>query len=135
MSRKRLLVLLPALLMLSCCAPVNGSWRVEFHQTQGQTQAAARLKQGEFSRIRTSSGKKISGHFVSFDGSRLVLEDSRNHSLVTVDLADIVEIKSGRGFWGALEHGVSESGRMLAKPVTDTILAYEMIEALCQLMG
>jgi small nuclear ribonucleoprotein (snRNP)-like protein len=108
---------------------------VEFHQTQGQTQAAARLKQGEFIRIRTASGKKMSGHLVSFDGSRLVLEDSRNHSLVTVDMGDIVEIKSGRGFWGALEHGVSESGRMLAKPVTDTILAYEMIEALCQLMG
>jgi small nuclear ribonucleoprotein (snRNP)-like protein len=135
MLRKKLLVLLPALLMLFWCAPVNAIWRVEFHQTQGQTQAAARLKQGEFIRIRTASGKKMSGHLVSFDGSRLVLEDSRNHSLVTVDMGDIVEIKSGRGFWGALQHGVSESGRMLAKPVTDTILSYEMIEALCQLMG
>ena len=126
MSRKKLSVLLPALLMLFLYAPVN--------QTQGQTQATAGLQQGQFIRIRTTSGKKMSGHFVSFNGLRVVLEDRRNHTLVTIDSVDIAEIQSGRGFWGAFRHGLSESGRMVAKPVTDTILSYEMIDALCDLM-
>ena len=135
MSQNNLAVLLPALLVLFWYAPVNGSGRVECQHTQGQTQAAAKLKQGQFIRIRTASGKKMSGHFVSFNGSLLVLEDRPNHSLVTVDSGDIAEIKSGRGFWGSLRHGVSEPARILAKPVTDTIRAYQMMDALGHLMG
>jgi hypothetical protein len=102
MSRKKLSALLPALLVLLWYAPVNASRLVECHQ--GQTQADASPKQGEFIRIRTRSGKKISGHVISFDGSRLVLENSRDHSLVTVESGDIAEIKSGRGFWGTAYH-------------------------------
>jgi hypothetical protein len=121
--------------MLFWYAPVNASRRVEFHQTQWQTQAAAKLKQGQFIRIRTASGKRISGHFVSFDGSRLVLEDRRNHSSITVDSGEVAEIKSGRGFWGALQNGLSGPAQILARPLTDTIRAYQMMEALGHLMG
>ena len=135
MLRKNLSVLLPALLMLVSYAPVNASRGVESHQTQWQTQAAAKLKQGQFIRIRTASGKKINGHFVSFDGLRLVLEDRRNHSSITVEASEIAEIKTGRGFWGALQNGLSGPAQILAAPFTDTIRAYQMMEALGHLMG
>ena len=135
MSRNNLsALLLAALLMLFWHAPASASRRAECHKTQGQTRAAAKLKQGQFVRIRTASGLEVSGHFRSFDGSRLVLEDKHNHRVVTVESADIVQIKSGRGFLGSLRHGFSESARVLAKPVTDWIVAYQKMDAMGDLM-
>ena len=128
-------LLLPALVVLLWHNPVSASRRVECQETQAQTQAAAKLKPGQFVRVRTASGREVKGHFRSFDGSRLVLEDKRNYDVITVESGDIVRIRSGRGFLGSLRHAVSESARILAKPVTDLIEAYQMMDALCDLMG
>ena len=122
MQRNNLsIVLLTALLVLMAC-----------QETQAQTHAATKLKPGQFVRVRITTGRELSGYFRSFDGSLLILEDK--HATETIQSRDIVRIKTGRGFLGSLRHGLSESGRVLAKPVTYWIDGYRTMDALDDLM-
>ncbi len=130
-QNKLSVLLLPALIVLFWSNPVSASRRLECQETKTQTQAAARLKPGQFVRVRTISGREVKGHFRSFDGSRLVLEDKRNYEVITVAAGDIVRIRSGRGFLGSLRH----ASRILGKPVTDWIDTYKKMDALGDLMG
>src|SRR5262245_55999329 len=86
MSLNNLFVLLfPVFLVLFWHDPVSARRAVGCQETQTQTQAAAKLKQSQFVRVSTATGREVSGHFRSFDGSRLVLEDKRNHRMITVE--------------------------------------------------
>ena len=134
-QNKLCVLLLSAFVVLLWHNPVSASRRVECQETQAQTQAAAKLKPGQFVRVRTASGREVKGHFRSFDGSWLVLDDKRNYDVITVASVDIVSIRSGRGFLGSLRHAVSEPARILAKPVTVWTDAYKMMHALGHLMG
>jgi hypothetical protein len=115
--------------------PVSASRGMECQETQAQTHAAARLKRGQFVRVLMASGREFKGHFRSFDGLHLVLEIKRDYDVITLASGEIVRIKKGRGFLGSLRHGLSESGRKLAKPVTYWIDGYRMMDALGDLMG
>ena len=128
-------LLLSAVVVLLWHNPVSASRRMECQETQAPTQTAAKLKPGQFVRVRTTSGREVKGHFRSFDGSCLVLDDKRNYDVITVASGEIVWIRSGRGFLGSLRHAVSESGRILAKPVTVWTDAYKKIDAIGDLMG
>lgn len=127
-------LLLSALLVLIWHPTTGAAQRAGCQKVEGQAQAAAELKPGQFIRVRTASGGEVNGHFRSFDGSRLVLEDKRNRRLVTVESGDVVQIKRVRGLLGSLRHGLSASARALAKPVTDTVVAYQKMDALGDLM-
>ena len=129
------LQLLTALLMLIWHDPVSASRRMECQDPQAQTHAAAKLKRGQFVRVRMTTGREVSGYFRSFDGSLLILEDKDDYATETIKSRDIVRIRTGRGFFGSLRHGLSESGRILAKPVTYWIDGYRMMDALGDLMG
>ena len=134
MSRNNLCVLLPAALAVLFWAPAaRASQRAESHKTEAQAQAA-RLRRGQFVRIRTASRGEVSGHFRSLEGSRLVLEDRRHQRLITIESGDILRVRSGRGFLGSLRRGFSATARTLAKPVTDTVLAYQKMDAMGDLM-
>ena len=123
MSRKHLLIVW--LLMVFWHHPVSASQRVECCKNKGQTQAIAKLRDGDFIRVRTASKRKVTGYFRTFDGSRLVIEDNGN--LVTIEANDIVVIRRGRGFWGSLQQSFSRAGCILASPVTDSVLVYGML--------
>jgi hypothetical protein len=73
-----------------------------------------------------TTGREVSGYFRSFDGSRLILDDKHGFDTEIIQSGDIGRIKTGRGFFGSLRHGLSESGRILAKPVTYWIDGYRM---------
>jgi len=128
-------VLLTALLVLLWHDPVSASRGMERQETQAQTYAAPRLKPGQFVRVRVTTGRELSGYFRSFDGSLLILEDKHDYATETIQSGDIVWIRTGRGFLGSLRHGLSESGRTLAKPVTYWIDGYRIMDALGDLMG
>jgi hypothetical protein len=126
MSRKCLLIIwLPVLFVLSWHHSVSASPQIECCNKR-QTQAIAKLKDGDFIRVRMASKRDVSGYFRTFDGSRLVIEDKGN--LVTIQVADIVVIERGRGFWGSVRKGFSRAGRTLASPVTDLVLTYQMMK-------
>ena len=134
MQRNSLSVmLLTALLVLLWPDPVSASRGIECQETQAQTHAAAKLKPGQFVRVRMTTGREVSGYFRSFDGSRLILEDKHDYATEIIQSADIARIKTGRGFLGGLRHGLSESTRILAKPVTYWIDGYKMMDALGKL--
>jgi hypothetical protein len=125
MSRKHpFIVWLPILVVVFWHHPVSAAQRVEC--CNKPTQTIAKLKDGDFIRVRSAPKREVSGYFRTFDGSRLVIEDRGN--LVTVNVAEIVIIKRGRGFWGSIEKGFSRAGRTLASPVTDLILTYQMMQ-------
>ena len=127
MSRKHLFIVwLPVLLVLFWHNPVGASQRIECSKGKGQTQAMAGLKRGDFIRVRTVSKREVRGYIRTFDGSRLVLEEKGG--VVTVEGADIVLIKRGRGFAGSLRHGFSRAARTLASPVTEVVKAYQMAQ-------
>ena len=127
MSRKHFFIMwLPLLFVLFWHNPVSASQRIECCKSKGQPQAMAGLRRGEFIRVRTASGREVKGHFRTFDGSRLVLEEKGD--AVTVEAADIVLIKRGRGFLGSLRHGFSRAAGTLASPVTEVVKAYQMAE-------
>lgn len=131
MQRNNLSVLLlTAVLVLLWHDPVSASRGMECQETQAQTQVAAKLKPGQFVRVRMTSGREVSGYFRSFDGSLLILEDKQDYATETIQSGNIVRIRTGRGFFGALRHVLSESGRILAKPVTYWIDGYKMMDAL-----
>ncbi len=135
MQRNRLSVLLlTALLVLLWHDPVSASRGMKCQETQAQMHAAAKLKPGEFVRVRMTNGREVSGYFRSFDGSRLILEDRHDSVTEIIQSGDIVRIKTGRGFFGSLRHGLSESGRIFAKPVTYWIDGYRMMDAMGDLM-
>ena len=125
MSRKRLIIWLPVLFVLSWHHPVSASQQIECCNKR-QTQTIAKLKDGDFIRVRMASKRDVSGYFRTFDGSRLVIEDKGN--LVTIQVADIVVIERGRGFWGSVQKSFSRAGRTLASPVTDLVLTYQMMK-------
>ena len=132
MQRNSLSVLLlTALLVLLWQDPVSASRGIECQETQAQM--AAKLKPGQFVRVRMTTGREVTGYFRSFDGSRLILEDKHDDATEIIQSGDIVRIKTGRGFLGGLRHGLSESTRILAKPVTYWIGGYKMMDALCKL--
>ena len=136
MRRNNLSVLLlTALLVLFWHDPVSASRGMECQETQAQTHAAAKLKRGQFVRVQMTTGREVSGYFRSFDGSLLILEDRHDYATETIQSRDIVRIRTGRGFLGSLRHGLSESGRKLAKPVTYWIDGYKMVDALGDLMN
>lgn len=136
MQRNHLCILLLAAILVPLWHyPVSASGGGECQETQAATHAAAKLKQRQFVRVRMATGREVSGYFRSFDGSRLVLEDKRNYDTLTVQAGDIVRIRIGRGFFGSLRHGFSETARILAKPVTYWIEGYQMMDALGDLMG
>lgn len=112
-----------------CHDPVSASQRMAPQETQAQTHAAAKLKRGKWVRVRLTNGRELSGYFRSFDGSRVILEDKYKYATEIIPSAEIARI-SGRGFFGSLRHGFSETGRILAKPVTYWIDGYKMIDAL-----
>ena len=125
MSRKHLFIVwLPVLLVLCWHNHVGASQRIECCKGKGQTRAMAGLKHGDFIRVRTASGRVLRGYIRTYDGSRLVLEEKGG--VVTVEAADIVLIKRGRGFVGSLRHGFSRAARTLASPVTEVVKAYQM---------
>jgi hypothetical protein len=128
-------VLLTALLVLLWHDPVSASPEMKCQETQAQTHAAAKLKRGQFVRVSMTTGRELSGYFRSFDGSLLILEDKHDYAVETIQSRDIVRIRTGRGFLGSLRHGLSESGRILAKPVTYWIDGYRTMDALDDLMG
>ena len=131
MRRNNLSVLLlTTLLVLLWNHPVSASRGMECQETQAQTNAAAKLKPSQFVRVRMTTGREVSGYFRSFDGSLLILEDKHDYATETIQSRDIVRIRIGRGFLGSLRHGLSVSGRKLAKPVTYWIDGYRMIDAL-----
>ena len=133
MQRNNLsVVLLTALIVLLWHDPVRASRGMEYQEAQAQTHAATKLKPGQFVRVRITTGRELSGYFRSFDGSLLILEDK--HATETIQSRDIVGIRTGRGFLGSLRHGLSESGRILAKPVTYWIDGYRIMDALGDLM-
>lgn len=135
MQRNNLSVLLlTALLMLLWHGPVSASRGTRSQETQALTQAAARLRRGQFVRVHLAIGREVSGYFRSFDGVRLVLEDKHKYATEVIPPGDIVRIQSGRGFFGSLRHGLSESGRILAKPVTFWIDCYRLMDATGDLM-
>ena len=124
MSRKHLFfVWLPALLVLFWHNPVSASQQVDCCKSKGPTHALAKLKPGAFVRVRTASGQEVRGRLRAFDGSRLVLEEKGD--VVTVEAADIVLIKQGRGFLGSLRRGLSRAAGVLASPVTEVVRAYQ----------
>ncbi len=127
-------VLLTALLVLLWHDPVSASRGMEFQEAQAQTHAVAKLKPGQFVRVRMTTGREVSGYFHSFDGALLILEDKHGYATETIQSRDIVRIRTGRGFLGLLRHGLSESPRILAKPVTYWIDGYRMMDALGDLM-
>lgn len=131
MQRNKLfVVLLTALLVLLGHDPVSASQGVQSQETQAQTHAAGKLKRGQFVRVRMTNGRELSGYFRSFDGSLLILEDKYDSATESIPSRDIARIRRGRGFFGSLRHGLSESGRILAKPVTYWIDGYKMMDAL-----
>ena len=127
-------LLLTALLVLLWHDPVSASPRMACQETQAQTHDAAKLKPGQFVRVRMTTGREVSGYFRSFDGSLLILEDKHDYATETIQFRDIVRIRTGRGFLGSLRHGLSEPARILAKPVTYWIDGYRMMDALGDLM-
>ena len=136
MTRNNLsFLLLPALVVLLWHNPVSASREVECQETQAQTHVAAKLKAGQFVRVRMITGREVSGYFRSFDGSLLILKDKYKYATESVPSHDIVRIRTGRGFFGSLRHGFSESMRILARPVTYWIEGYQMMDAICDLMG
>jgi hypothetical protein len=136
MQRNNLSVLLlTAFLVLLWHDPVSASRGMEYQETQAQTHAAAKLKRGQFVRVRMTTGRKVTGYFRSFDGSLLILEDKHDYATESIPSRDIARIRTGRGFLGSLRHGLSESGRILAKPVTYWIDGYRMMDAMGHLMG
>lgn len=131
MQRNNLsVVLLTALLVLLWNDPVSASRAIEWQETQAQTHAATKLKPGQFVRVRMTTGRELSGYFRSFDGSLLILEDKHDYATETIQSRDIVRIRTGRGFLGSLRHGLSESGRTLAKPVTYWFDGYRIMDAM-----
>lgn len=127
MSRKHLFIMwLSVLFVMSWHRSVSGSQRIERCNNKGQTQVIAKLKDGDFIRVRTASKREVTGYFRMFDGSHLVIEDRGN--LVTVNISDIAVIKRGRGFWGSIQKAFSGAGRTLASPVTDFVVAYQMMK-------
>ena len=80
--------------------------------------------------------REVRGQLRSFNGSHLILKEQHftGGYEVTVATSDIVQIKTGRGVWGALRHGFTEPVRIAARPVTDLILAYQMIDAMGKIM-
>lgn len=137
MSRKRLLVVwLAALLLLFSHGLANASQQIACCEGKGQTEVLAKLKRGTFLRVRTASQGEVRGYFRSFDGSRLVMKEQHfTYSReVTVKAGDIVQIKMSRGLMGSLRHAFTEPARVLAKPVTDFIVAYQMMDAMGHMM-
>lgn len=128
-------VLLTALLVFLWHDTASASPEMKCQETQAQTHAATKLKRGQFVRVRMTTGRELSGYFRSFDGSLLILEDKHDYAMETIQSRDIVRIRTGRGFLGSLRHGLSESGRILAKPVTYWIDGYRTMDALDDLMG
>ena len=126
-------LLLTALLVLLCHDPVSASQGMAPREIQAQTHAAAKLKRGKFVRVRLTNGRELSGYFRSFDGSRLILEDKYDYATEIIQSGDIARIRARRGFLGSLRYGFSESGQILAKPVTYWIDGYRMMDALGQL--
>jgi hypothetical protein len=127
MSQKHLFIVwLPVLFLVLGHYPATAWQRIECCKNKEQTQAIAKLKDGDFIRVRQASKREVSGYFRTFDGSRLVIEDRGN--LVTVAANDIVVIKRGRGFWGSLQKGFSRAARIVATPVTEIMLAYGMAQ-------
>lgn len=135
MSRKRLLIVW-ALFMLFSHGVANASQQIACCKGKGQTEVLAKLKRGAFLRVRTASQGEVMGHFRSFDGSRLILKAQHftHSSEVTIEAGDIVQIRTGRGLLGSLRHAFTEPTRILAKPVTDFILAYQVMEAMGHMM-
>ena len=126
MSRKRLLIIwLPVLFVLSWHYSVSASPQIESCNKR-QTQAIAKLKAGDFIRVRMASQRDVSGYIRTFDGSRLVIEDNGN--LVTIQVADILVIERGRRFWGSVQKGFSRVGRTLGSPVTDPLHTHQMMK-------
>lgn len=127
MSRTHLFIVwLPVFFVISWHHPVCATQRVECCNNKGPTHAITRLKDGDFIRVQTVAKREVSGYFRSFDGSRLVIEHRGN--LVSIDVADIVVIKRGRGYWGSIQKGFSRAGRTLARPVTEFIVTYQMMK-------
>ena len=112
-----------------CHDPVSAQ-RMAPQETQVQTHAAAKLKRGKWVRVRLTNGRELSGYFRSFDGSRLILEDKYDYATEIIQSGDIARLRAGRGFFGSLKHGFSETGRIVAKPVTYWIDGYKMIDAM-----
>lgn len=131
MQRNKLsVVVLTALLVLVSHDPVSASRGMKSQESQSPTHEAAKLKRGKFVRVLMTTGREVSGYFRSFDGSRLILEDKYDYATESIPSQNIARIRSGRGFFGSLWYGLSESGRILAKPVTYWIDGYKMMDAL-----
>jgi hypothetical protein len=137
MSLKRLFIasVLSQLLLFSH-NPAKCSQQIDRSKDKLQINILAKLKPGTFIRVRTTSQDEVRGQFRSFDGSRLVLMEQHFTfgREVTVKTDDIIEIKTGRGLLDAFRHSFKEPIRIVAKPVTDSILAYQMLEAMGSLM-
>ena len=129
-----LVLLLTALLVVLWHDPVSASRGTECQETQAQMHPAAKLRPGQFVRVRMTTGRELSGYFRSFDGSRLILEDRHDSVTEIIQSRDIVRIKTGRGFFSSLRHGLAESGRILARPVTYWIDGYRMMNAMGDMM-
>ena len=136
MSQKRLLTVWPVLFVLFSYGLANASQQIACCKEKVQTETLAKLKRGDFLRVRTASQGEVRGHFRSFDGSRLVLKEQlfTHCREVIVEAGDIVQIKTGRGFLGSLRHTFTEPARILAKPVTGFIVAYQTMDALGHMM-
>jgi len=80
-------------------------------------------------RVRITAGE-VSGRVQSFDGTRLVLENRGcyNSRTVAVDSREIVQIKPGRGFAGSIRHAFSRTGCVVASPVADFVISYQMLK-------
>ena len=73
MSLKRLLIVwLLALFVLFSHSPANGFQQIERDKDKGQMKVLAKLKRGDFIRVRTVSKREVRGYFRSFDGLYLV---------------------------------------------------------------
>src|SRR5688572_9666343 len=115
MSLKRLLIVwLMALFVLFWHSPANAFEQTD-RKDKEQTKVLAKLKRGDFVRVRTAFQGEVKGHVRSFDGRSLILREQRfTHSReVIVDAGDIVQIKTGRGFLGSLRYGFTEPARIL----------------------
>ena len=135
MSAKRLLIVwLLALFVLFWPDPANAFQQSD--RKEEKTKVLAKLKRGDFVRVRTAFQGEVKGHVRSFDGRSLILREQRfTHSHeVIVDASDIVQIKTGRGFLGSLRYGFTEPARILSWPVTSLIFAYQMGKAMDALM-